>query len=196
MAAKGDLDVLITHLDQSISVLPERSHSLLQKMIFSSILDKGDAELLDTTKHALSNEPIRTFDGAALIQLYGFFESGDVVWPGLEGIIEVFQSAIDNERKQLKAEAESVLFGHYASLLAASDRIDEAIAAMNTSVSLDTTSVEARIRLASLYIDTDQIDNAIDTLNGLSEEEKAKNADRIKEIGIELKTIKTAIREN
>ena len=196
LAGKGELDALVTHLDESISVLPDRSHFRVQKLIFNSILEKGDAQLLNTTKQALGTEPLRTFDASALIQLYGFYKSGDIVWPGLDEIVEVFESAVDNDRKQLKPASESVLIGHYASLLSASDRVDEAIEAMQSSVNLDPTSVEARIRLAGLYIDTDQNDRAVETLDGLSEQAKNENADRIEEMGIELKTIKTAIREN
>jgi len=196
LAGKGELDALLTHLNESISVLPDRSHFRVQKVIFSSILGKGDEQLLNTTKQALVSEPLRTFDGGALIQLYGFFESGHVVWPGLEGITEIFKSAVDNDRKQIKPAAESVVVGHYASLLAASEHMEEAIIAMETSLSLDPASVEARIRLSGMYLDNDQVKKAVIILDGLSEQAKTENLVRIRDMGIDLKKITTAGREN
>jgi len=167
LLAQGKLPETLSHLEKSIDKLPEITKFRVFHLMISGALGSTNEPYLEDILARLKTQPIISADVEALKEIKVSHDLKRFTWPDIKAISDLYSAALSNPQKQLKPQAESVIYMHYSDILLDQGRNREALEAIRTSVQLDEVDPDTQSRLLKLQMEVGDANGATRSLKAL-----------------------------
>lgn len=153
LEASGSVEEVIEHLRKNRLDIPNRTHFVIQELMFIGIINGLDKDVLQLSHDSLSQNPLFSVDISALHDLLRHALKPEGNWMPIPVIKSLFQTAIENPVKKLKPSAQAILFEQYAIVLRVLKDYESAMNAVEMAISIDSSYLQSRLTRAYLLAD-------------------------------------------
>jgi len=175
VANTGDMERVNQLLDESMVEHPGHASFAVHKVHFSAKIGVADSNLISAAAEALATYPFREAENVAMLNLLSRVEVNGIEWPATEDIVRLFEVALSNPVRKLHLQSVSGLYAYYSDFLFSQGRYERAEVAIDKSIEIVPSSVEARLRLIRALLAMERFNDAkseIDRIRSFKGSEK------------------------